>query len=39
MGDLLKELANIEKLDKGNAQDALQQAPAPKPTNDPNATI
>ena len=39
MGDLLKELANIEKLDKDNAQDALQQAPAPKPTNDPNATI
>ena len=39
MGDLLKELANIEKLDKDNAQDALQQAPAPKSTNDPNATI
>ena len=30
---------NIEKLDKDNAQDALQQAPAPKTTNDPNSTI
>ena len=37
MGNLLKDLANIEKLDKAEAEQ--KQAATQQPTNDPNATI